>query len=96
MDGWPLRLLEGAPIFQADHRIDRFANVIHFEEMLGEIGRARTLAEKLQNLIDIFSVESHLGSGYWMGRSRPNLNSKRGRLRRLGSRTGAFAYFTAP
>ena len=31
-------MLEGVPVFQANHRIYRFSNVIDFESMLGEMG----------------------------------------------------------
>jgi hypothetical protein len=35
-----VRMLEGVRIFQADHRVFRFANVIDFEEMLSAMGFA--------------------------------------------------------
>jgi hypothetical protein len=38
VDGWPLRILEGIRISQADHRVFRFANVIDFEDMLSAMG----------------------------------------------------------
>ena len=38
MDGWPLRMLEGIRILQADHRVFRFANAVDFEDMLSAMG----------------------------------------------------------